>query len=242
MATQTFPPLSPRVILAVGAHPDDIDFGASGSIAKWAREGAEVHYLVITDGSKGSSDGEMTTEKLIQTRQHEQREAAKTLGAHAVHFFDYEDAHLEVTMDLKKKITELIRRVKPDTVVVMDPTMVYIADQGFINHSDHRAAGLATLDAVYPMARDHLTFPDLMAKGLPPHKVQHLLLMNLEKHNYLVDISDTLATKLEALAKHESQLPDPEGMRDMLTARAEKLGGLAGCRYAEAFVRVDCPA
>ncbi|HET8708660.1 MAG TPA: PIG-L deacetylase family protein [Candidatus Saccharimonadales bacterium] len=239
MKSELFEPYEPEVVLAVGAHADDIDFGASGSIAAWAKAGARVEYVVITDGSKGSADCAMTTDQLVQLRRDEQQAAAEVLGAHADHFLGYEDGQLEVTQDLKKKLVEIIRTVRPDTVVVLDPSMIYVAEIGFINHPDHRAAGQATLDAVFPLARDHLSFPDLYAKGLQPHKVAHVLLMNLERQNCFVDISDTMDLKLEALCKHASQIPDSEGIRDMLQDRARKMGRLAGCRYAESFVRID---
>lgn len=236
-----FQTYEPKVVLAVGAHADDIDFGASGSVAKWAKDGAEVHYLVLTDGCKGSADTTMTSEQLIALREKEQKDAADTLGAKEVHFLHYEDGALEVTQALKKDIVRIIRQVKPDTVVVMDPTMVYSSEMGFINHPDHRAAGQATLDAVFPLARDHLSFPDLYTKEkLEPHKVQHVLLVNLEKQNYFVDITDTFQTKVQALKKHSSQVPPVAVLTKMLEQRASATGSKTGSKYAEGFVRIDC--
>lgn len=233
-------PFTPKIALMVGAHADDIDFGASGSVAKWAKNGAEVHYLVITDGSKGSSGEDMTIEQLIAMREQEQRDAATTLGAKEVHFLHYEDAMLEVTLPLKKDIVRIIRQVKPDTVVVMDPTFVYSSDMGVINHSDHRAAGQATLDAVYPMARDRLTFPELLKdEGLEPHKVEHMLLINLKEQNHYVDITDVFETKVAGLFKHKSQISDPESTRSMLQTWGSMVGGKTGHKYAEGFVRID---
>lgn len=236
-------PYQPAVVLAVGAHADDIDFGASGSIAAWAAAGARVEYLVITDGSKGSADHHMTSTQLIRRRRTEQRAAAKTLGARTVHFLGYEDGQLTVTSALKCDIVRVIRRVRPDTVIVMDPTFVYSARLGFINHPDHRAAGQATLDAIFPLARDHLSFPDLYVReGLEPHKVAHVLLLNLDTYNCLVDITTTMELKLSALLMHASQIPDPAAVVEMLHARGAELGQAAGCRYAEAFVRIDPPS
>lgn len=239
MKSELFEPYTPQVVLAVGAHADDIDFGASGSIAAWAKAGARVEYVVITDGSKGSSATDMSAEQLVKLRQDEQRAAAEVLGARAHYFLGYEDGQLEVTQELKKKLVEIIRTVRPDTVVVLDPSMLYVAETGFINHPDHRAAGQAVLDAVFPLARDHLSFPDLFAKGLKPHKVAHVLLMNLEKQNCYVDISDTMGQKLEALCRHASQIPSPASVRTMLKDWAAKMGAQAGCQYAESFVRID---
>jgi LmbE family N-acetylglucosaminyl deacetylase len=242
MKTEVGQPYTPERVLAIGAHADDIDFGASGSIAAWARAGAHVEYVVITDGCKGTSDKETESTQLAATRQKEQREAAEILGAKDVHFLGYEDGALEITQKLKKDLATVIRTVRPDTVVVMDPTMVYSSQLGFINHPDHRAAGQATLDAIYPLARDHLSFPELLSAGLEPHKVAHVLLMNFEKQNCFIDISETFDLKLAGLFAHESQIPDKEKVRDMLRERAQKTGEQAGYNLSEGFVRIDVPA
>jgi len=227
----------------VGAHADDIDFGASGTVARWAKDGAEIHYLIVTDGSKGSDDPNMKSEQLVQTRQAEQRDAAATLGAREVHFLGYEDAMLEVTLPLKKDIVRIIRQIKPDTVIVMDPTVVYgvVGDYAFVNHPDHRAAAQATLDAIFPLARDRLTFPDLLTEEhLEPHKVEHVLLINMRgEHDYYVDITDVFETKVAALLKHVSQIPDPASARAMLEQWASQAGAKTGSKYAEGFVRLD---
>lgn len=229
----------PRRVLAVGAHPDDIDYGYAGSIAKWTQAGTEVYYLILTDGSKGTDDRSITPRKLSAIRRREQEVAAKHLGAKEVFFLDYVDGELAVTQELKRDIVRYIRRVKPDTVLVFDPTVVYAADRGFINHPDHRAAGQATLDAVFPLARDHLAFPELLQDGLEPHKVATLLLMNFERQNFVVDITGTLAQKVSALALHASQISDMEAERAKVTEWAEAAGKAAGYRYAEAFMRID---
>lgn len=235
-----FQTYQPRVVLAVGAHADDIDFTAAGSLAKWAQDGAEVHHLVITDGSKGSSDPNMAPEKLVTTREQEQRDAAAVIGAKEVHFLHYEDAMLEVTTALKRDIVRVIRQVRPDTVVAMDPMLVYASELGVINHPDHRAGGQATLDAVFPLARDPLTFPELLTQErLEPHKVAHVLLTNMESQNYYVDITATFDRKLEALAKHASQFADPAGIAAVLRQQAEAAGRKTGSQYAEGFIRID---
>jgi LmbE family N-acetylglucosaminyl deacetylase len=236
---KVFEELLPKRVLAVGAHADDIDVMAAGSIAAWIEAGARVEYLVLTDGGKGSEDRGMTTEELRETRREEQRAAARLLGVKGCHFLSYEDGQLEVSMELKRDIVRIIRKIKPDTVVVMDPTLVYSVKIGMLNHPDHRAAGQATLDAVYPLARDHLSFPELLDEKLEPHKVSHVLLTNYESHNYLVDICDSFETKLAALEKHVSQFTDQQALRSWLTKSARQLGKEAGCRYAESFVRID---
>jgi len=242
MQNGQFDDYEPKVVLAVGAHPDDIDFGASGSLARWAKAGARVEYLIITDGSKGTDDRSLTGSQLTEVRQAEQRNAAATLGAQNVTFLNYEDGALEVTLALKKDIVRIIRTVRPDTVIVMDPSMVYSSAYGFINHPDHRAAGQATLDAVYPLARDHLSFPELLDQAhLEPHKVAHVLLMNFDAQNFFVDITETLEFKLLALSQHVSQLPNQSATFAMIRERAASTGALAGVKFAESFIRLDLP-
>ena len=229
----------PKKVLVIGAHADDIDFAAGGSVAAWAKLGAKVEYVVITDGGKGTKAHDLSKDNIAELREHEQQEAARILGAGHVHFLGYEDSNLEVTTELKKDLVRLIRQVRPDTVVTLDPTVVYSSTLGMINHSDHRAAGLATLDAVYPLARDHLTFPDLYEEGLEPHKVAHVLLVNFEKQNCYVDISETCELKIKALAQHMSQFPDIAKVKDMVTRLAMSHREKSGYELAEGFVRID---
>lgn len=238
MTTHTFQTLHPKIILAIGAHADDIDGGAACSIATWIQSGATVYYLVITDGSRGSSSPDITKEELIAQREAEQRAAAQALGVKDVFFLGYEDGALEVTMELKGKLVEHIRKLKPDTVITLDPTVSFISELGFINHPDHRAAGQATLDAVYPLARDHLSFPEQCENGLETHKVEHVLLINADTPNYFVDTSDTFDTKLTAMRKHASQTNETATLQ-IITRHAEHIGRKLGTQYAEGFVRID---
>lgn len=233
------PGLKPKVVLGVGAHPDDLDFGMSGSAAKWASEGAEVYYLILTDGSKGSDDQHISSSDLIKIRRAEQQTAAKILGVKEVIFLDNEDGLLENNAALKRDIARVIRRTKPDVVVTMDPTMVYTVAMGYINHPDHRAAGQATLDAVFPLARDHLSFPELLAEGLKPHKVKTVLLMRFSDDNYYCDISSTLELKLQALAAHSSQVANVEETHALIKNWAKLAGQGGRYDYAESFVRLD---
>ncbi|HSW37055.1 MAG TPA: PIG-L deacetylase family protein [Candidatus Saccharimonadales bacterium] len=235
-----FSKLTPKVVLGVAAHPDDLEYGGGGTLAKFAAAGAEVHYLILTDGSRGSSDLKMSPAKLAEIRQKEQRAALKAIGGSSVQFLDYLDGCLEITMDLKKAIVRAIRELKPEVVVTMDPSMIYVAEQGFVNHPDHRAAGQATLDAVFPLARDHLSFPELFKAGLKPHEVATVLLINLEKSNFYVDITDSIDQKMAALAAHASQ--KMRAAQKMLRQLASEAGKAADCRYAEPFVRIDVKA
>ena len=239
MPDHKFLPLKPKVVLGVAAHPDDLDFGASASMAKFARDGAEVYYLILTDGSKGSEDRKLSGEELVKIRREEQRAALLAIGGSGITFLNYPDGALEVSFELKRDISREIRRLKPDVVITMDPTIVYSESRGFINHTDHRAAGQAAIDAVYPLSRDHLAFPDLIAEGLDPHKVKTLLLTNFDRQNYWVDVSDTLDMKWLALKAHVSQIKEIENIRRRFTEFAAAAGKNAGYRYAEGFIRLD---
>lgn len=234
-----FSPLKPRVVLGVAAHPDDLDFGSSGTMAKFAAGGAEVHYLILTDGSKGTADEKLKPEQLTNMRQKEQQAALEAVGGKQVHFLNYCDGELEVTLQLKKDIVRVIRELRPDVVITMDPTIIYSTNRGIINHPDHRAAGQATLDAVYPLARDPLAFPELAEEGLKPHKTPVVLLNNFEKHNFVVDISDTFDNKLAALKAHGSQIADMSRVESWLRPMAEKVGEEAGFKLGEGFIRLD---
>ncbi len=223
-------------VLGIAAHPDDLDFGASGTFAKWAKEGASCYYLICTNGCKGSDDPKMTEAKLVKLREAEQRKAAKVLGLEGVFFLGHNDTELVADIKLKKEIVRYIRRLKPDIVVTMDPTLVY-SRRGFINHTDHRAAGMAAMDAVYPMARDRLTFRELEKEGLEPHKVKTLYLVNFDNSTEVVDISSTMGVKEAALECHESQI-DKDSIK-----RVRKMGSMSAkgtkYRYAERFVKLD---
>lgn len=227
-----------RTILASFAHPDDACFTAGGSIAKWTKEGARVYFLILTNGNKGSNDTKMTSEKLAKVRRAEQLTAAKILGVEKVFFLNYEDCELEPSMAVKKDVVKVIRQVKPDTVLTFDPQMRYSLLRGFINHPDHIAAGEATLSAVYPAARDRLTFPELAKQGLKPHKVKEVLMVNFEEANYFVNISKTLNEKLEALKCHKSQIENFSETDKMITDWARTAGKKAKCKYAEGFKRI----
>lgn len=239
MIEQTsLPPLSPKIILGVVAHPDDLDFGMGGSIAKWVREGAKAYCLVLTDGSKGSEDPDVSPEMLRPVRQREQQEAARRLGLTEVFFGKYTDGELEASQDVKRDIVRMIRKLKPDVVMTWDPTMVYSSKRGFINHADHRAAGLATLDAVYPLSRSRPSFPELLEEKLEPHTVSTLLMHNLDNPDYFVDISQDIETKAAGLQAHASQYGDASDIVEIARALARSYGPKAGAEYAEGFVRI----
>jgi LmbE family N-acetylglucosaminyl deacetylase len=226
--------------LGVAAHPDDLDFGASGTIAAWVAQGAEVYYLILTNGDKGSADLDVDPQALAELRREEQRAAARILGVKNVFFCNYEDGELTVNMDVKRDIARVIRRVKPDAVITMDPSMLYDTTRGFINHPDHRAAGQSALDAVYPLARDHLSLPELYRdEGLQPHNVATVYLTNFQNQNCFIDITSSFDKKMEALAAHSSQIPDLDAAKQLMHDVAAGLGDKVGVELAEGFLRID---
>ncbi len=228
-----------KIILGVCAHPDDLDFGCSATMAKWIKDGATGYYLILTDGSKGYEDHTFPAKELTEIRRKEQRAAGEIIGLKDVIFLDFVDGELENNNELRKEIVKVIRKLKPDAVVTTDPTRVFDAERGFINHPDHRVAGQATLDSVFPFARNSRTFPELMDEGHEPHKVSDVFLINFHNLNFYVDATETLDQKLKALKQHVSQHEDQEIYQTMLKTRAEELGKKAGCKYAEWFIRIQ---
>lgn len=219
--------------LVVAAHPDDADFGAAGASALLARAGWEVRYLVATDGSKGSDDPAFTPETLVAAREREQREAARILGVGSVVFLGFTDGELTPSRELLGAVTREIRAFRPFAIYTHDPEPVII-DNSFVNHSDHRATGLAAVDAVYPTARDRLNFPEQLADGLEPHKVREIYLWGANAPTFEVDISAVVETKLEALLAHESQFGGREDFVEFARERWREDDG----RYLERFRRV----
>jgi LmbE family N-acetylglucosaminyl deacetylase len=228
----------PKKLMVVTAHPDDAEFSCGGSVAKWSREGWEVTYVISTNGDKGSSDREMTSERLVPIREKEQRAAAAVLGVKEVVFLGYPDGSLEDTPEFRGEIVRQIRRVRPDRVVAMDP---YRWIRRYIHHRDHRITGIATLDAVFPYARDHLHYPEHIAEGLEPHIVKELLLSGTSEPNLWEDISDYFELKIKALRCHESQVGHrpPEEFKERLKQMATQAGAGASLPMAEAFRRVE---
>ncbi len=198
----------PASVMVVVAHPDDAEFMTAGTVARWTRAGANATYVIVTKGDKGSDDPEMTPSNLAEVREREQRAAGTLLGVTSFEFMGYPDGYLEHTLELRRDIARLIRRHRPEVVICFDPTNRFFSDS-YVNHPDHRASGDATIDAVFPTARDRLTFPELLADGLEPHKVSQLWLGGTAQPNVWVNIADTLKLKCKALLAHPSQLgPD----------------------------------
>lgn len=210
---------TPRRIMGIFAHPDDPEFFAGATFAKWAKDGAEIIFVIATSGDKGSAEPEMTPEKLVQIREEEERCAAAVLGVKEVIFLRHTDGELYPTLELRRDITRLIRLKKPDVVVTLDPTLWY-TPRG-INHPDHRAIGAATLEAVFPTARDRLNFIEHERdEGLTPHKVLTVYIAGAVEPNLKMDVTDTIETKIRSLHEHKSQIADMEAMSKRIKERA----------------------
>ncbi len=222
-------------VLVVTPHPDDAEYGVAGTVARWTNEGRTVVYVVCTNGDKGTSDREVKSESLIKVREKEQIAAANLLGVKEVIFLGYPDQGLEETPQFRKDIVKQIRRFRPETVVTADPYRRYIW------HRDHRITGRVTLDAVFPYARDHLSYPDLLEEGFEPHKVKEVLLWASENINHRLDITDTFPLKLNALREHKSQvghIPRQE-LEGYLRGRAIQLSEGESFQLAEGFHREE---
>lgn len=220
--------------LVIAAHPDDGDFGCAGYSSQLASKGWDVYFLVCTNGAKGTDDRSMTRERLIALRREEQREACRRMGVRDAFFLDNEDGELTYDRALLESIVRHIRRLRPHTIVTHDPTDIIIRDS-FINHPDHRATGTATLDAVYPTARDHLNFPEHLAEGLEPHKVREVLLWSSNQPNFDVDISGMVDMKIFALSAHVTQFGKQEDFASFSRERWKSEDG----RYLERFRRIE---
>ncbi len=227
----------PETILVVAAHPDDIEFGAGGTVARWIGEGARVDYLLFTRGDKGSSDASVAPLELARLREQEQRSAAAELAVSSVEFLDERDGEVEVALRLRERVTHAIRRRRPEAVMTHDPTVLFVNNE-WVNHPDHRAVGEVVVDAVFPTARDPLSYPEHLREGLEPWKVAELYLWSTNEANQLIDIGDSLDRKVRALAHHASQFDDFAEIERWIRIRAEELGEQVGYPAAEAFRRV----
>jgi len=222
-------------VMGVFAHPDDPEFFAGGTFARWAAEGAQIIFVLATSGDKGSSDPTMTHAALATLREEEERAAAAALGAKDVVFLRYPDGELMPSLELRRDIVRQIRLYKPNVVVTCDPTVFWFGDRG-LNHPDHRAIGAATLDAVYPTARDRLNFPSLERdEGLEPHKVKHVYICGTYSANVKVDVTAHLETKIAALREHKSQIADMEAMAERQRGNRDPESPHDAPRYMESF-------
>jgi len=216
--------------LVLVAHPDDAEFMVGGTVARWAEAGTEVHYVVITDGSAGSNEPGATREATASVREREQREAARVLGVRSVTFLGEADGTLEVTPSTRRKVCREVRRLRPEVIVAPDPARLW-SGSGYVNHWDHKQAGLLALTVVMPDAPSRPMFPELLDEGLEPFEVPNLWLASEEPDTF-VDIGATIERKIEALHAHESQGMDE--VAPWVRERAEEVGRRSGLGYAHA--------
>jgi LmbE family N-acetylglucosaminyl deacetylase len=228
---------TPQRILVVLAHPDDPEFFCGATIARWTRAGHTVIYWLLTCGDKGTADRSLTSEQLCGLRQEEQRAAAAVLGVHEVHFLGFPDGYLTPDLTLRKEITRIIRTIRPDVLVTCDPTSLFMGENR-LNHPDHRAAGQAALDAVYPPARDHLYFPELLQAGLEPHAVREVWVSGTLEPSVRLDVTDLWETKIRALYEHKSQVGDPQKLAERIRSRLAPGSTAENPRYEENFRRI----
>ncbi len=226
---------TPRVVLAVYAHPDDADVACGGSLARWAKAGGAVHLVVCTDGGKGTADPTMAPEHLAATRREEVRESSQLIGLSSIVNLGFPDGELADSDEFRGMLVLRVRSVRPDVVCGHDPTAVFFG-RNYVNHRDHRIAGAALLDAVAPAAALPHYFPD----AGPPHQVSTVLLSGTLHPDEWVDVSDTVETKAAAVECHRTQFAGQEGWAgDAVRRRASEEGRRAGVAFAEGFRRLD---
>lgn len=232
------PPPGGVSIMAIAAHPDDIEHWCGGTLARAADAGADVRLLLVTSGDKGSRDPAANPADIAATREAEARQAARVLRLTDVAFLRYLDGEVENTREMRRDLVAWIRAWRPEALFTFDPEHPLPA---YLAHRDHRAVGRAALDAVYPLARDPLSFPELANDGLPPHEVREVWLFASAVANEYVDIGKTLEQKIAARLEHASQTPDPAALLASWRRRAADVGKHAGLTAAEAFtvLRID---
>ena len=225
------------LILVIAAHPDDVDFGSAGTIARWTDAGIDVRYCIVTDGDAGGSDRSVSRPDMARLRQREQTAAAAQVGVHDLRFLGYPDGRVEATLELRKDLARVIRQVQPVRVVCPSPDRFY-ARMG-ASHPDHRAVGSAALDAVYPDARNPFAFPDLLDdEKLEPWTVQEVWMSASPGADHFVDITGTFERKVAALTEHASQIGDPAELATRIREWGTRIAAVAGLpegHLAEAF-------
>ncbi|HXJ79367.1 MAG TPA: PIG-L deacetylase family protein [Candidatus Methylomirabilis sp.] len=229
-------PPAPGRVLSIHAHPDDQEFTVAGTLAKWTRAGSTVITVCITSGEAGSNGHTpetMTRQALVPIREQEQRDACAVLGISEVLFLGYEDGVLQPSIALRRDLTRIVRRYRPEVVVCGDPTVRFYG-ANYMNHPDHRAAADAVLDAVFPSAETRFIFPELLDEGLAPHKVHAVFISGSEHPDTFIDIGDTIEIKVAALKQHKSQMGswDPT---EMITGWARLQGARRKLKAAESY-------
>jgi len=220
-------------VMVISPHPDDVDFGCSGTIARWSREGMDITYVICTSGDKGA-DLPMAPESIAAIREKEQVAAAEIVGVRKVVFLRLKDGELENNREFRKTLVRVLRQYRPDVVLSMDPANVSF-ENVYVSHADHRATALAAFDAIYPAARNRNFFPELLEEGLMPHAVNKIYFFGTADPNTWIDISETIETKIEALRAHKSQMEGFDDLGAWVKERFGHFGKQKGFAYAETF-------
>jgi LmbE family N-acetylglucosaminyl deacetylase len=226
-------------VMVISPHPDDVDFGCSGTIARWSRMGVDITYVICTSGDKGTDLPEEPS-ALAELREKEQLAAAEIVGVAKVVFLRLKDGELENNREFRKKLVRVLRQYRPDVVLSMDPANVSF-ENVYVSHADHRAAALAVFDAIYPAARNRNFFPELLEEKLMPHAVNRIYFFGTADPNTWIDISETIETKIEALRAHQSQVGEFEDLAAWVRERFGQLGKEKGFAYAEVFRQLVVP-
>jgi len=240
MTNETPPPGtwdSQKNILVVLAHPDDPEFFCGATLAKWARAGHHITYVLLTCGDNGyntvTTTADISPDELCSVRHEEQGAAAKVIGAEAVHIMDFPDGYLVPDLDARRRVVREIRRYKPDILVTCDPQTLF-AVYG-INHPDHRAAGQVVLDAVFPAAGNAAYFPELLEEGFQPHQPKEVWCSLTMQPNTTMDVTETWDIKLQAILEHKTQVQDRDKLIERFKSRRAEDSTEENPRYEETF-------
>lgn len=220
--------------MVIVAHPDDADFGPAATAARWISEGSVGWLVCCTSGDAGGEDPDQDPMELAAIREAEQRTAADVVGYEGITFLHQPDGALANDLALREQLVREIRTFKPDAVLATDPDTLFYGNDG-VNHVDHRAAGMAAVDAVYPAARNPMAFPWLARSGLAKHEVRRLYLFWSNEPTARVDVTDFIDRKVAALQAHVSQLQEPEKIEGWVRDGAAERGKPIGVDYGEAF-------
>jgi LmbE family N-acetylglucosaminyl deacetylase len=231
-----------KLALAIVAHADDIEFGAAGTSARWVRDGCDVYYVICTDGGSGGPDdatdvSPQARQRVVDVRKQEQRAAAAITGVKDVLFLDYIDGQLQASLELRRTLVRLIRQYRPARILCQSPDRSWTPALSMGRyHPDHRAAGQATLEAIYPAAQNPWDFPELFQEGFKPHKVSEIYIMGAPVSNHAVDITETIDVKMAALRAHASQIGEHiDELESRLRSWASETGKRYNMEYAEEF-------
>jgi LmbE family N-acetylglucosaminyl deacetylase len=224
----------PERFMVIAAHPDDADFGPAATAARWIDEGSQGWLVCCTSGDAGADDPDTDPVELAATREREQRAAAAIVGYAGVSFLHQPDGALANDLVLREHLVREIRTFRPDAVFATDPEVLFHGDRG-VNHVDHRTAGLAAVDAVYPAARNGMAFPWLAREGLAPHRVRRIYLFWSNAANVHVDVSSTIDRRIAALRAHVSQIREPAMLEARIRAWASEEGQAIGVPAGDAF-------